>query len=87
MKDKIFEEIAPLFQSMHKNYLRTLFRSPYFSWLLPFIGATIIALPVPDEIGVSMLGLSKIRPWQFFIVTFALNSLGIFVIVSIAQQV
>jgi uncharacterized membrane protein YdjX (TVP38/TMEM64 family) len=85
MKDKIFEEMAPLFQHLHKNYFRTLFKSPYFSWLLPVIGAAIIASPVPDEAGVSILGLSKIRPWQFFIVTFTLNAVGIFLIVTAAK--
>ena len=82
MKDKIFEEMAPIFQKLHKNYFRTIFKSPYFSWLLPVIGAAIIASPIPDEAGVSMLGLSKIRPWQFFIVTFTLNTIGIFLIVT-----
>jgi len=82
MKDKIFEEMAPIFQKLHKNYFRTLFKSPYFSWLLPVIGAAIIASPIPDEAGVSMLGLSQIRPWQFFIVTFTLNAIGIFLIVT-----
>lgn len=85
MKDRIFEELAPLFQKLHKNYLRTLFKSPYFSWLLPVIGAAIIASPVPDEAGVSILGLSKIRPWQFFLVTFTLNAIGIFLVVSAAK--
>lgn len=87
MKDRVFEELAPLFQQVHTPYVRTLFRSPYFAWLLPFIGALIIASPVPDEVGVSMLGLSRIRPWQFFIVTFSLNALGIFLIVTAAKLV
>lgn len=87
MKDKIFEEMAPFFQRIHKNYLRSLFKSPYFSWFLPVIGAAIIASPIPDEAGVSMLGLSKIRPWQFFIVTFALNTIGILLIVTASRLI
>jgi uncharacterized membrane protein YdjX (TVP38/TMEM64 family) len=87
MKDRVFEELAPLFRQIHTPYVRTLFRTPYFAWLLPLIGALIIASPVPDEVGVSMLGLSKIRPWQFFIVTFSLNALGIFLVVTAAKLV
>jgi uncharacterized membrane protein YdjX (TVP38/TMEM64 family) len=52
---------------------------------MPFLGALIIASPVPDEIGVSILGLTKIRYWQFFMVTFILNALGIFLIVTAAK--
>lgn len=87
MKDRVFEELAPLFRQLHTPYVRTLFRSPYFAWLLPLIGALVIASPVPDEVGVSMLGLSKIRPWQFFAVTFTLNALGIFLVVTAAHLV
>lgn len=87
IKDKVFEELAGLFQPVHKRFLRPLFKSPFFAWLLPFIGATIIASPLPDELGVSMLGLSKIRRWQFFAVTFALNALGIFLVVTTARIV
>jgi hypothetical protein len=87
MKDRVFEELAPLFRQLHTPYVRTLFRSPYFAWLLPLIGALVIASPVPDEVGVSMLGLSKIRPWQFFAVTFALNALGIFFVVTAANLI
>ncbi len=85
MKDRVFEELAPLFRQLHTPYIRTLFRSPFFAWILPLIGALIIASPVPDEVGVSMLGLSKIRPWQFFLVTFTLNALGIFLVVTAAK--
>ena len=87
MKDKVFEELAPLFRQLHTPKVRTLFKSPYFGWLMPLTGALIIASPVPDEVGVSMLGLSKIRPWQFFLVTFTLNALGIFLIVTAAKLI
>lgn len=87
MKDRVFEELAPLLRQLHTPYVRTLFRSPFFAWLLTLIGALIIASPVPDEVGVSMLGLSKIRPWQFFAVTFTLNTLGVFLIVTAAKLI
>jgi hypothetical protein len=85
MKDRIFEELSPILGKLHTPYLRSLFKTPYFAWLLPVIGAAIIASPLPDEAGVSMLGLSKMRKWQFFIVTLILNTLGIFLIVSAAK--
>lgn len=87
MKDRVFEELAPLFRQLHTPRVRTLFKSPYFGWLLPLIGAVIIASPMPDEVGVSMLGLSKIRPWQFFVVTFTLNVCGIFLVVTAARLI
>lgn len=85
LKDRVFEELMPIFKQLHSPYVRTLFRSPYFSWVMPLIGALIIASPMPDEAGISLLGMSKIRPWQFFIVTFTLNALGIFIVVTSAR--
>jgi hypothetical protein len=32
-----------------------------------------------------MMGLSKVKQWQFFILAFALNAVGIFLVVSAAQ--
>ena len=84
-KDRIFGELAPIFSPFHKKYLKTMFRSPYFSWLLPFIGAVVIASPFPDEAGITLLGASKIRPWQFLLLTYILNTVGIFFIVVGAQ--
>jgi hypothetical protein len=85
LKDKVFEELVPIFKRLHTPYIRTVFSSPYFSWVMPLIGAAIIASPMPDEAGISLLGMSKIRPWQFFVVTFTLNALGIFIVVTAAQ--
>lgn len=87
LKDKVFDELVPIFKRMHTPYVRTLFKSPYFSWVMPFIGAVVIASPLPDEAGISLLGMSKIRPWQFFVVTFALNALGIFIVVTTANLI
>ena len=85
IKDKIFLELQPLFLKFGKPYFKTVYTSPYFAWILPLSGAFIIASPFPDEVGVSMLGLSKIKRWQFILVTFTLNAVGIFLVVSAAQ--
>ncbi|HLG90883.1 MAG: hypothetical protein WEC17_02340 [Candidatus Saccharimonadales bacterium] len=85
IKDKIFTELRPLFLRFGKPYFKTVYKSPYFAWILPLSGAFIIASPFPDEVGVSILGLTKIKRWQFFLVTFTLNVLGIFLVVSAAQ--
>jgi len=82
MKDRVFEELMPLIQKMHTPKIKVLFKSPYFAWVLPVFGAFIIASPLPDEVGVGMLGLTKIKRWQFFLLAFVLNAVGIFIVVS-----
>jgi len=85
-QDKIIVELKPLFKGFIRPSIRKLFRTPYFSWLIPFFGAIIIASPFPDEVGVSILGLSRIRRWQFLLITFILNATGIIFVVALARS-
>ncbi len=85
MRDNVFDELAPLFQKVTTHRISKLFYTPYFSWLLPILGAIFIASPGPDEIGISLLGLSKIKEWQFLLVTFCLNFAGILFVVLLAR--
>lgn len=82
MKDKVFEELLPVIRKLHTTRIKVLFKSPYFAWVLPVAGAFVIASPLPDEAGITMLGLSKIKKWQFVLLAFVLNAVGIFLVVS-----
>lgn len=84
-KDQIFTELAPVVKRLKKRHVFELLKSPYFGWLTPVVGAVIIASPFPDEVGIGMMGLSKIKQWQFMALTYVLNSLGILIIVLLAQ--
>ncbi len=49
------------------------------NYILYTLGGIIIASPIPDEFGVSMLaGLSSIKLSRFALISFFLNALGIF---------
>lgn len=85
LKDRVLHELEPLVKHMGGSYLGKLFHTPYFIWLIPFVGAVIIASPLPDELGISMLGLSKIGNWPFVALSFLLNAIGIFIIVTLAR--
>jgi uncharacterized membrane protein YdjX (TVP38/TMEM64 family) len=83
VKDNLTNEISDIYNHVdRKKHLKKLFHSPYFAWMLPILGAIIIASPLPDEVGVSLIGISKMRTIPFMIISFILNSIGIFLIVS-----
>jgi hypothetical protein len=86
LKDGVFEELKPLFDKMGGSYVRKLLHTPYFFWLTPLIGAAIIASPFPDEIGIGIMGISKIKTWQFVLLSFFLNALGIFIVITLATK-
>ena len=50
LKDRVFEELAPLVKKNGSTFIVKLFSSPFFSWLIPIFGAFIIASPFPDYI-------------------------------------
>ncbi|MFA6297024.1 MAG: hypothetical protein WC629_00465 [Candidatus Paceibacterota bacterium] len=87
LKDNVFAEIKPIFMMLGGSSLSRLISTPYFAWLAPVLGALIIASPFPDEIGVGLMGISKLKNWQFLAISFLLNSLGILLIITIAKSV
>lgn len=56
-----------------------------FYWLIASIGILVIASPLPDELGISILSLIHFRIRHFLIISFAVNFLGILFITSIAR--
>ncbi len=59
-------------------------KSPFW-WIVPALGAVIIASPFPDELGLIMMGLSNIRVWMFLPISYVMNTLGIYLIAIAAQ--
>lgn len=83
IKDNLAEEVKEIYNHIDGNHhFQRVLHSKYFSWTLPVIGAVIIATPFPDEIGVSLMGISKMKTYQFLLISFILNAIGIFLIVS-----
>ncbi|MFH1990444.1 MAG: hypothetical protein ABIJ19_01135 [Patescibacteria group bacterium] len=67
--------------------LISIFKLRIFRWSLAFLGALVIASPLPDELGLMMLGFSKMKTSLFVPVSFLFNSLGILIIGLIARAV
>lgn len=83
IRDNITNEIEDIYNQMdRKKHLKKLFHSKYFNWMLPVFGGIIIASPLPDELGVSLMGISKMSTFKFVFLSYVLNSIGIFLVVS-----
>lgn len=66
------------FVEMIKNKLPGRQRTP--QWVLALFGMVILASPLPDELAAGMLGLSSFSAKKFLVLSFALNTLGIFIL-------
>lgn len=57
-----------------------------FKWFSFFVGGLIIASPLPDELGVSFFGFSKMNLKWFIPTSFAFNLIGILLIGTVANS-
>lgn len=88
VRDGLAAEVGSIYKRIDtKQHVRRLFRTKYFAWALPVVGALIIASPLPDELGISLLGISKLKTYQFILLSFVLNVLGITLVVASAPHV
>lgn len=79
---------ADLMQTLKPSFTRHILNSfhlGFLKWLSPILGALIIASPLPDEFGLTLLGLSKTRVAVLIPISFAMNWLGIYGLVYAAQ--
>ncbi len=85
IRDRLAEDIKALFpKSTVHRFLRS-FHLGFWKWLSPVLGALIIASPLPDEFGLSLLGLSKTRVAILLPIAFVMNFLGILSVAAVAS--
>jgi membrane protein YqaA with SNARE-associated domain len=85
IREGVLDELKEIIGKRNLAKLLHPLRSRYFVWLLPLVGAVIIASPLPDEAGVAMMGISKIRRWVFMIIAFTLNTAGVYLLVTVTN--
>jgi hypothetical protein len=86
IKDRVVEDLNLLFKFSKIKRLPLIFRTRLFKYFIPFVGALIISSPLPDELGLTLLGLSKIKDRYFFPISIVMNFLGILAIGFISKN-
>lgn len=87
VKDRISEDFKYLFSFSKRQRILAIFKTHLFKFFVPFIGALIIASPLPDEIGIVMLGMSKVNNRLFLSISYVMNGTGILIISLIARSI
>jgi membrane protein DedA with SNARE-associated domain len=70
---------------MHAPRLGAIFHMRLFRWVTFFIGALIIASPLPDELGIAFLGFSRVSTALFAPLSLVANFIGIAGIIYLAH--
>jgi membrane protein DedA with SNARE-associated domain len=83
VKKNVSENVAPVYEKFAaRHHLKKILHTKYFAWTLPVIGALIIASPLPDELGISLLGLSEMKFAQFMLVSLLSHTIGMSLVVT-----
>ncbi|MBP9771591.1 MAG: hypothetical protein KBD16_01560 [Candidatus Pacebacteria bacterium] len=81
VKDRLSGHLVDLVTKQGgKRRIAHLMRSRLFRYFTFFAGGFIIASPLPDELGVSILGMARIKSSWFVGLSFVFNFIGIVVI-------
>jgi hypothetical protein len=67
--------------------LKRLFKMRMFRWFTFLLGGIIIASPLPDELGIGLLGFSKMKLSWFVPISFIFNFFGILFIGFLARTI
>lgn len=77
IRDHFTEELLSLVKMRRVKQVVSIIHLRIFRWMLPCLGALIIASPLPDELGLAMMGLSRMHASIFLPVSYSMNFLGI----------
>ncbi len=86
IRDRFAADIKDSLKPSVARHIMGSFHLGFLKWLSPVIGALIIASPIPDEFGLTLLGISRTRVAVLLPISFAMNWLGIYLIVAIAPR-
>lgn len=78
IRDHFAEHLMGTIRPSRARRIMASFHLGFMKWLSPIIGALVIASPLPDEFGVALLGMSKIRVAILMPISFVMNMVGIF---------
>lgn len=84
VRDRFAEDIMEVIKISKAKKILSFFRKGFFRWLSPLLGAIIIASPLPDELGITLLGVSKIRSINLALISFTMNFIGVLLVALVA---
>lgn len=87
IKDRFAEDLKRSLKPSLLKHILASFHLGFMKWLSPVLGALIIASPLPDELGLTLMGMSKVKLAILVPVSFVMNALGIYALVWFASFV
>ncbi len=87
IRDRVGDDIGHVLRARGRKRYPAIVRNRLFRGFTMFLGALVIASPLPDELGLLMMGLPRMPLRVFMLVSFTMNAFGIFMIGLVARAV
>lgn len=81
-RQELSSDLILVSHEMHLQKITKFLKKFRLDFITPLLGAIIVASPFPDELGLMMLGASKLRYREIAVLSYILNTAGILLIVA-----
>ena len=85
IRDRFAEDVMSVIKPKTIHHILKSIHLGFLKWLSPVVGALIIASPLPDEFGIALLGMSKIKTSLLIPIAFIMNMLGIYLVIQFSN--
>lgn len=82
IRDRFYNDLIKAIKPSVRHHIFRSFHLGFLKWLAPLVGAAVIASPLPDELGIALLGMSKIKLSFLIPISLAMNILGIYLLLG-----
>ena len=82
IRDRFADHLLQSLRPSFTRHILTSFHLGFMKWLAPVLGALIIASPLPDELALTLMGISKTKLTILIPVAFVMNLIGILALLN-----
>ena len=87
LRDDLIADFEYLEKHFGNKIAKRIIHSKLTLWFLPIVAALMIASPFPDEVGLLLLASIRFKYHRFFLLSFPLNTVGIFVLSFLGRTI
>lgn len=87
IRDHLSEDVMSVITLPKYQRMTLLLKRGWYHWMFMVVGAFIIASPLPDELGLTLLGFAKTKTALFAPFSFLANAAGILIIGLVANAI
>ena len=86
IRDSVSDDIRYALRGPKYKKIFHIFRLHRLRWLMPILGGLIIASPLPDELGLAVMGFSRMRAAILIPISFVMNFIGVVIVGLVARS-